>query len=342
MILSVTTLKDSLANVRKLVSRNLNGGIDHLVVFLDAEQPEVEELLSAHPDVTCVKAYDAWWDQRPDNLNQRQSTNSGLLSRMLDGYDWARWLVHIDGDEVARLDRAALEAVTPDWQAVRLEPLEAVARMHPDSDPVLFKRLLTEDELVLLATLGLVSKPTNRTYFRGHVVGKLAVRPSKHLALTIHKAVTAEHEKVPVLHDGRQHVLHYESPNGDEFVRKWVALLTSGDVVRQRGPRAPLARALDALLGLGLGEADTAHFAQVIYERHAVDDVDTLDRLGFLVRTDADAPPPAREPFPDSAKEELRALVDRFRREPKRIFRPSARGPQAVRSVERVHRDLGR
>jgi hypothetical protein len=342
VILSVTTLKDSLANVRKLVSRNLNGGVDHLVVFLDAEQPEVEEFLAGHPEVTCVAAYGDWWDQRPDNLNQRQSTNAGLMSRMLDGYDWARWLLHIDGDEVARLDRAALEAVTLDWQAVRLEPLEAVARMHADSDPVLFKRLLTEDELVLLRTLGLVAKPTNRSYFRGHVAGKLAVRPSRHLSLTIHKAVTAEHEKVPVLSDGLQHVLHYESPNGEEFVRKWVALLTSGDTVRQVGPRAPLARALDALLRLGLAEADTAHFVRVIYERHAVDDVEALGRLGFLVHTDADAPLPAREPFPDSAKQELRALLDRVRLEPKRAFRPSAPGRQAVRSVDRVHRDLGR
>jgi hypothetical protein len=342
VILSVTTLKDSLANVRKLVSRNLKGGVDHLVVFLDAQQPEVEEFLTGHPDVTCVAAYGEWWDQRPDNLNQRQSTNSGLMSRMLDGDPWVRWLVHIDGDEVARLDRAALEAVTPDWQAVRLDPLEAVARMHPDSDPVLFKRLLTEDELVLLRTLGLVAKPTNRTYFRGHVMGKLAVRPSRHLCLTIHKAVTADQGKVPVLRDGRQHVLHYESPNGEEFVRKWLALLTSGDVVRQLGPRAPMARALDALLALGLGEADTAHFLQVIYERHAVDDVEALSRLGFLVHTDADAPVPAREPFPPAAKQELHALVDRLRVEPKRPFRPSAPGAQAVRAVERVHRDLGR
>jgi Glycosyl transferase family 2 len=342
VIVSVTTLKDSLANVRKLVSRNLNGGVDHLVVFLDGEQPEVEEFLSGHPDVTCVAAYGDWWDERPDNLNRRQSTNSGLMSRMLDGYDWARWLVHIDGDEVARLDRGSLEAVTPDWQAVRLEPLEAVARMHADSDPVLFKRLLSKDELVLLSTLGVVAKSTNRTYFRGHVAGKLAVRPSKHLALTIHKAVTAEQEKVPVLRDGRQHVLHYESPNGDEFVRKWVALLTSGDAVRQVGPRAPMARALAALLRLGLGEGETAHFVRVIYERHAVDDVETLDRLGFLVRTDADAPMPAREPFQESAKQELRALVDRLRRESKRPFRPSAPVLRAVRAVDRVHRDLGR
>ncbi len=341
MILSVTTLKDSLANVRKLVARNLNGGVDHLVIYLDAEAPEVEEYLSGHPDVTCVRAYGDWWDHRPDNLNQRQSTNAGLLSRMLDGYDWARWLVHIDGDEVARLDHEALAAVAPEWQAVRLDPLEAVARMHAEHDPVLFKRLLSADQLALLGTLGLVEKATNRTYFRGHVAGKLAVRPSIHLSLAIHKAVV-DQAKVPVLHDGRQHVLHYESPNGDEFVRKWVALLTSGNAVRQLGPRAPMARALDALLGLDLGEEETAHFVQLIYERHAVDDVEALDRLGFLVRVDADAPLPARAAFPESAKEELRELLDRAGAEPKRPFRPTAPGVNAVRIVERVHRELGR
>jgi hypothetical protein len=341
VILSVTTLKDSLANVRKFVARNLTGGVDHLVIFLDAEAPEVEEYLRGHADVTCVRAYDDWWDHRPDNLNQRQSTNAGLLSRMLDGYPWATWLVHIDGDEVARLDHEALARVAPEWRAVRLDPLEAVARMHADHDPVLFKRLLSADELALLRTLGLIEKAANRTYFRGHVAGKLAVRPSIDLSLAIHKAV-ADQEKVPVHHDGRQHVLHFESPNGDEFVRKWVALLTSGNAVRQLGPRAPMARALDALLGLDLGEDETAHFLQLIYERHAVDDVETLDRLGLLVRVDADAPLPARTPFPGAAKEELRALVERVRSVPKRPFRPTSPGTNAVRVVEQVHRDLGR
>jgi hypothetical protein len=338
----VTTLKDSLPNVRKFVSRNLNGGIDHLVVCVDAEAPEVEEFLAAHPDVTCVRAYGEWWGTRPANLNRRQGMNAGLLSRVLDGYPWADWLVHIDGDEVARLDHEALRSVEPAWQAVRLAPLEAVARLHADHDPVLFKRLLTKDELALVRALGLVGAAANRSYFRGHVAGKLAVRPSIHLALGIHKVLRADEGMVEPLKDGRHHVLHYESPDGDEFVRKWIALLTSGTVVRQVGPRAPIARALDALLGLGLSEADTAHFLRRIYERYAVDDAETLSRLGLLEHVDADAPTPARGPFPESAKEDMRALFDRVRTEPKEPFRQHGSDADATRAVERIHRDLGR
>jgi hypothetical protein len=206
----------------------------------------------------------------------------------------------------------------------------------------MFKRLLTGDQLALLRTLGHLEKANNRTYFRGHVGGKLAARPSIDIGLAIHKAWTTRRTQVPVVHDGAQHVLHYESPNGDEFVRKWTALLTSGTVVRQRTARAPMAQSVGALLGLGLGEEETAHFLRAIYERHAVDAVETLDRLGFLVHADADQPRPAREPFPASAKDELRALIERVRTVPKRQFRPTAPGENVIETVKRVHRDLGR
>lgn len=342
MILSVTTLKDSLANVRTFVSRNLNAGVDHLVIYLDAESPEVEEFLTAHPDVTCVAAYGDWWEERPPNLNRRQATHAGLLGRLLDGYDWAEWLVHIDGDEVAWLDREALAAVGSEHQAVRLSPWEAVAQMHASAAPVVFKRLLSTDELALVHLLGLIDKPSNRSYFRGHMAGKLAVRPSIDRSLAIHKLLTADDEKVEAHDDGRQHLLHYESYDGDEFVRKWVALLTSGNRIRQLGARASLAQAIEALLALQLGEAETAHFLRQIYERHAVDDVATLDGLGLLVHVDADAPRSPREPFPESAKEDLRALFDRIRSEPKRPFRPYAPAESAVRAARRVQRDVGK
>lgn len=342
MILSVTTLKDSLENVSKFVSRNLTGGVDHLVIFLDAEQPEVAEFLTAHPHVTCVPAYGDWWDDRPDNLNQRQGTNSGLLSRVLDGYEWAEWLFHIDGDEVVRLDLDALGAVDRRHQVIRMAPWEAVARLHPEGDPTSFKRLLDADQLQLLQTLGVLERPTNRAYFRGHIAGKLGVRPSRDVSLAIHKAWTGNHEEVPIFDDGRQHVLHYESPNGDEFVRKWLALLSSGRAVRQRGARVPMVHALTALLALGLDEAETAHFLGEIYQRYAVDDVETLDRLRLLERVDPDVPAAARAAFPESAKDELQILVERVQRVPKQQFRPMRAGKSVAKTVDAIHRDLGR
>ena len=49
MILTVTTLKDTLPNVQRFVAGNLAGGIDHLIIFLDAPDPEVESWLTRSP-----------------------------------------------------------------------------------------------------------------------------------------------------------------------------------------------------------------------------------------------------------------------------------------------------
>ena len=68
-LLAVSTIKDSPDHVRRYVEGNLAGGVDHLVVFLDApsddEQDEVLALLSEHPRVSVVRAgaQTGWLDQ---------------------------------------------------------------------------------------------------------------------------------------------------------------------------------------------------------------------------------------------------------------------------------------
>ena len=90
MIISASTVKDSRDNVEKFVRRNLLGGIDHLVLFLDAPLPEVEELLDGHPDVTYVRAHGDWWGSMDaGGLNERQINNAALISRLAAGFDWA-------------------------------------------------------------------------------------------------------------------------------------------------------------------------------------------------------------------------------------------------------------
>ncbi|MGI8522456.1 MAG: glycosyltransferase family 2 protein, partial [Nocardioides sp.] len=140
MIFSVTTLRDTPRNVEKFVRRNLAGGVDHMIVFLDGEQPEVAALLEANPYVTPVTTDDAWWGaDRPAPLNVRQLTNAEVARRVLRTLEGARWLFHIDGDEVLRLDRDVLDAIEPRWQVVALATLEAVGGMHPEGDPTWFK-----------------------------------------------------------------------------------------------------------------------------------------------------------------------------------------------------------
>jgi hypothetical protein len=322
VILSVTTIKDSAANVEKWVRRNLAGGIDHLVVFVDGPQPEVEALLDAHPDVSAVRADAAWYADAPSVLlNDRQIINAALTSRLLAGMPWAEWLFHLDGDEVAQIDRAELDALGPEILGVRLRAVEAVGRLHPDRDPTLFKRRLTKGELHLLTTLGAISEPDNAAYFRGHTWGKPGLRPTLDRAIGVHHVVDRRAERAPLIEAPGLRLLHYESPSGDEFVRKWMALLGSGGHVGQRGARATMADSIRTLLSLDLDEDETRAFIYRLYERVGADDVDLLHGLGLLVEVDPDAHTRTVTSDQDGVRT-LRSMLERAHDVPKIGFRP--------------------
>jgi hypothetical protein len=336
VILSVTTLKDSASNVEKWVRRNLAGGIDHMVVFVDGPQPEVEALLGAHPHVTSLTADAAWYADAPwELLNDRQIVNAALTSRLLAGMPWADWLFHLDGDEVAQIDRADLDGLAPETRAVRLRAVEAVGLLHPDRDPTLFKRRLTPGELQLLTVLGALNEPDNAAYFRGHTWGKPGLRPTLDLAIGVHHVIDREANRERLVEAPGLRLLHYESPSGDEFVRKWMALLGSGGHVGQRGHRATVADSIRTLLALDLDEADTRAFLYRLYERLGLDDVGLLHRLGLLVETDPDARDRSVTSDPEGVRQ-LRVLLDRARGVAKLGFRPK----QVGRDVDAVVRRL--
>jgi hypothetical protein len=327
MILSVSTVKDTAANVEKFVRRNLAGGVDHVLVFLDGPLPEVEELLSAHPHASWVPAHgDDWWVDGPsDRLNERQRINASMTGQLLAELPWADWVFHIDGDEVVQLDRELMAGLEPDCRSVRVAVREAVSRPSWDGDPTWFKRLLEPEELVLLTTLGLIEEPENTAYFRGHTGGKVGIRPSADYALGIHWAFTLDGRRLPALRDERLRLLHYESPDGEEFVRKWLALLASGRQVRQRSGRGEVAEAIGALLDRDLPEDTTAAFLTRLYERTAMDDFETLRKLGLLEHVDPDAGTWTPEPLSDAARGDLDDLLARMRPLPKRPFSPPSR-----------------
>jgi hypothetical protein len=341
VIISVSTVMDSRENVAKFVRRNLRGGIDHMVVFLDAPLPEVESDLAGHPHVTAVTAYDDWWNgARPDDLNERQVCNHGLASRVVAGLPWAEWVFVLDGDEVAQVDRSVLDRLAPDVRAVRLEPLEAVSRMAPEHDPTQFKRRPTEDELALLDVLGIIREPKVRAYFRGHISGKPGLRVGRGYALGVHHAVrTSTADRLDAVSDPGLTLLHYESYDGREFARKWRALHASGVGVRQHGNRSPIARAVGAILDLGLTEEATTDALGRLYRATALDDVETLQRLGLLVDVDPDrgTHTPRSD---DRGVGQLRALLERARPLPKPQFRPRGLDRRVDRVVARLQRRL--
>lgn len=324
MLFAASTIKDSPANVRFFVDANLASGLDHLVVFLDApreaDQREVAAMLDDHPHVTCVRAGRDWWDgDRPASLNTRQRINANWTRALLEPFAWAEWLFHIDGDEVARLDRDALAGVPEGVDAVRLPPLEAVSEWSPGTRPTLFKRLLQDDELNLLRVLGVLDEVSNQAYFHGHVMGKSGVRPSSGLGLTLHEAVSPDGRRQRAHeHDGLA-LLHYDATSGEEFVRKWNALAAAGPA-RYRASRQPMARALKTLISRDLPEEVRATYLRRIYERTTADDVRVLDDLGLLERVDPLSGGLSPRPLPPGAAEALAQRVDQLRTAAKRPF----------------------
>lgn len=321
MLIAASTVKDTLPHVRRFVAGNLAGGLDHLVVFLDQPgapgQAEVKDFLDAHPHVTCVGAGPHWWgERRPAGLNERQCTNAGVVSRLLATsaeVTEVEWVFHVDGDEVVRVDREALGAVPGDVPAVRLAPREAVSKLSWDGEPTLFKRLLDEPDLRLLHALGAVSEPTNRAYFHGHLQGKVGVRPGTSHWLGLHKALLADGTQAPTHEDERLELFHYESYSGEEFVRKWGAMVTSGPRASFRAGRAAVADAVRTLVEKDLDPDVTRDLLLALFVRTTQDDAATLVDLGLVLETDPLAGTHEARPLSAATETLLQEGLERLR-----------------------------
>ncbi|MBZ5737302.1 glycosyltransferase family 2 protein [Nocardioides mangrovi] len=322
MLFTASTVKDSLENVEFFVAANLASGVDHMVVFLDAPeargQGEVAAALDAHPHVTCVPTRRAdWWaGDRPQSLNMRQRINANWTRSVLEPFDWAEWLFHVDGDEVACLDRDALDAVPAGVDSVWLPPWEAVSEWDRSGRPTRFKRLLEDGDLNLLHVLGAVDEPSNQSYFHGHVMGKSGVRPGSGLGLTLHVPVTADGERPERHEDPRLCVLHYDAPSGEEFVRKWTALAKAGPT-RYRTSRQPSARALKRLVSSDLPPETRDKYLRRIYDLTTRDDVELLGDLRLLADRDPLAAGGTPADFPAGAREALAERVTALSAGPK-------------------------
>ena len=321
MLFTVSTVKDSRANVERFVDRNLAAGADHLLVFLDARDPDVEELLTAHDHVTHVVTDDDYWrGRRWKDLNVRQLVNANLANAALAPFGWAEWLFHIDADEALEIDRGRLLAEVPaDEPCVLLDPLEAVSRWHWEGEVDLFKRLLTEPELDLLTALGAIDRPDNLAYFRGHVRGKVGLRPGLEWRLFLHRVKTSGYEDVDGFSAEWLRLRHFESYDGEEFVRKWLAHVGAGPM-RLRPERDRLRVALEQLVDSDLPQEVRATYFRRLYARWIEDDAETLADLGLLVRPLAASHQPQR--LGDDARADLERLLGLLAAEDKRHAHP--------------------
>lgn len=328
LVCAVSTVKDTLPRLEQYVARNLAGGVDHLFVLLDADQPEVATVLDAHPHVTCIPTDAGWWrGGRPPELNHRQRINANAVRHLLGELGWASWLFHVDGDEVVRVDRDRLATVPASVPAVRLEVREAVSRLRWERPPTWFKRPLGKPELRRLARRGVIEKPSNGAFLHGHADGKSGVRPGGDTWLTLHDPVGADGGAVETAADASFLVLHFESYSGEEFARKWTALAQAGPDTRLRPIRQRTMDAVQDLLARGLSPQALERELLALYERTIADDLDLLRELGVVEEIDADRGTHRPAGLTAEQRSALEAGVGRLRDLPKDRFRPPANRP---------------
>jgi hypothetical protein len=196
--------------------------------------------------------------------------------------------------------------------------------VRADADPTLFKRMPEQRVLTLLASLGVIEKADPHLYFRGRTAGRPGLRPSSDLALGLRQVFDTRTAKpVAAVSAPSLTVLHYDSYCSEEFVRKWTVLLESGSGMKQNGHRALVAGAVSALRSLDLSETARAAWFDRLFERVALDDVETLTRLRLLDEIDPDARMRSDVQVPDEDVAQLRALLERVREGvPKGPFHP--------------------
>ncbi|HET7303515.1 MAG TPA: glycosyltransferase family 2 protein [Segeticoccus sp.] len=329
MLWTVSTIKDSAENVRRFVDRNLSSGADHLLVFLDAPDDEVQQVLDDQDAVTTVVTDDDYWrGERQPVLNRRQRVNANVANTLLAVVDPQGWLFHLDGDECLELDRHLLEGLGPGTDGVRLQSAEAVSSETDDAPrdaDRLFKRRLDRDELFLLVALGVLDVPDNGAFFRGHRAGKVGIRPGLDRYLHIHQATRRDSGEDLELHPmADAGVLHYESVSLAEFVRKWSAHSTSGPRTFVRKDRRKVHGAITAIQGnTRLSPGRRRELLEHVYHRWIEDDVATLAELGYArpPRTDLHRYRP--RPLPDGVAEDLPRLLATLLEADKVAFLPS-------------------
>ncbi len=330
MIWTVSTVKDTLANIERFVVRNLAGGADHVVVFVDDDDAEALDYLANHRHATGVAALSWWGQSRPAALNSRQRIAANTVRAIAAGLGDVDWLFHLDGDEALQVNTDRISALGREVRAVRLEVLESVAEWDPQpAHANLFKRKLTKKQLRLLAVRGLVERPRNDHYFHGHVSGKVGVRPAHDVWLGIHRAMDSQREVIDAFEAPWLRMLHYESASGADFVRKWRNLLESGTHANIRTTRTQIADAIQAELA---AQTTDAQGLKRVFEQTTADDVETLRLFGFLEEIDPlkSNHAPVAYANQDALLHQLHGLIP----EDKRVFEPE-RDEAEVREVLR-------
>ncbi|EPX80485.1 glycosyltransferase family 2 protein [Salipiger mucosus] len=260
---TVTTTNAPLRDIQSFAAWHLEQGAHRLYIYLDAEDPEAQAALSAHPRIRVFRTDAAWWDKRggrPDKHQVRQTRNARHANNRRAEVDW---LAHVDTDEFlvpARPLSDQLAALPEDCLCARVRPIEALAPAPGQSgDETYFKAVrLVQDARQAAAE---ACFPTWGRHLSGgflsHVAGKLFFRPgTKGLQVRIHN----------VFLDGAQNpgerplpeteLAHFHAADWEHFLASYRFRMEKGSYRAELGAQVRRDGALNLHDLLGLIEAE--------------------------------------------------------------------------------------
>ncbi|WP_138179481.1 glycosyltransferase family 2 protein, partial [Roseovarius indicus] len=134
----VSTIKAPAADILNFAAHHLDLGAHRVHVYLDEDNPQARDHLSAHPKCRVTVTDDAYWSRRakgrPGTHQPRQTANATHCYNRNPQVDW---LAHIDVDEFlwpAAPIADQLAALPSETRSARVHPIEALAP-DPDDPP---------------------------------------------------------------------------------------------------------------------------------------------------------------------------------------------------------------
>ncbi|MEX0287457.1 MAG: glycosyltransferase family 2 protein [Paracoccaceae bacterium] len=172
----VSTIKAPVRDILAFAAHHLDLGAARLYLYLDAPNPEAQEVLQRHPAIRVQVCDDAYWQaapiKRPKKHQPRQTFNASEAYKTAD----VDWLTHIDVDEFLWPDHPVadtLAALSADTQTLRVRPMELLSGSDtaykawlppgPDRDRIAARLYPTYGEFL-------------KGGFLSHVAGKVFVR----------------------------------------------------------------------------------------------------------------------------------------------------------------------
>ncbi|MBN9889742.1 glycosyltransferase family 2 protein [Salipiger abyssi] len=187
---TVTTTNAALPEILDFAAWHLELGAHRIYLYLDADMPEAQAVLSAHPRLRVFRTDAAWWEKRngrPKKHQVRQGANARHANNRKPEVDW---LAHIDTDEFllpARPLAEQLAALPETCLCARVRPVEALATAP--GEEVAFKAFHLDQSTRQRAAEACFAEWGRHLSggFLSHVAGKLFFRPgTKGLQIRIH------------------------------------------------------------------------------------------------------------------------------------------------------------